>query len=152
MSQKSKNISKEFNINLSLVEGHQYQFKVDFELPDVDELIVDEPPDVGGEGSGPNATRLLASAIGFCLSASLVFCLRKSRLEVKDLKTKVRANIARNDEGYWRIQSIQTEISPTIDPEEIKKIDRCKEIFERYCIVTSSVRKGIPVKVTLNVP
>ena len=152
MSQKSKNISKEFNINLSLVEGHQYQFKVDFELPDVDELIVDEPPDVGGEGSGPNATRLLASAIGFCLSASLAFCLRKSRLEVKDLKTKVHANIARNDEGYWRIQGIQVEISPTTDPEEIKKIDRCKDIFERYCIVTSSVRKGIPVEVTLNLP
>ena len=150
MSQKSKNIQKEFSINLSLVEGHQYQFKVDFELPDVDELFVDEPPDVGGEGKGPNATRLLASAIGFCLSASLAFCLKKSRLEVKDLKTKVRGVIARNEEGYWRIQSIQVEVTPSIEPKDAHKIERCREIFERYCIVTGSVRKGIPVEVTLN--
>jgi len=136
----------DFEINLKFKEP-PFQFEVDFQLPEVDELIVDEPPDIGGEGKGPNASRILGSAIGFCLSASLAFCLRKSRLEVKDLKTKVHGNITRNEEGYWRIQSIQVEISPTIDPEENKKLERCKEIFERFCIVTSSVRKGIPVEI-----
>ncbi len=147
MGEKSKNGYMDFEIDLKLKEP-PFQFEVDFKLPEVEELVVDEPPDIGGEGKGPNASRILASAIGFCLSASLAFCLRKSRLEVRDLKTKVRGTIMRNEEGYWRIQGIQVEISPTINPEEeTKKIERCKEIFERYCIVTSSVRKGIPVKV-----
>jgi len=146
MSKKQTNKYMDFEINLKFKEP-PFQFEVDFQLPEVDELIVDEPPDIGGEGKGPNASRILGSAIGFCLSASLAFCLRKSRLEVKDLKTKVHGNITRNEEGYWRIQSIQVEISPTIDPEENKKLERCKEIFERFCIVTSSVRKGIPVEI-----
>ncbi|MFX1518739.1 MAG: OsmC family protein [Promethearchaeota archaeon] len=146
MSEKPKNTHMDFEINLKFKEP-PFQFEVDFQLPDVDGLIVDEPPDIGGEGKGPNASRILGSAIGFCLSASLAFCLRKSRLEVKDLKTKVHGTITRNEEGYWRIQGIQVDIAPTIEPEDIKKLERCKEIFERYCIVTSSVRKGIPVEV-----
>jgi uncharacterized OsmC-like protein len=145
MSEKPKREQMEFDINLKLKEP-PFQFEVDFKLPEVDELIVDEPLDIGGEGKGPSASRLLASAIGFCLSASLAFCLRKSRLDVKNLKTKVHGIIIRNAEGYWRIQGIQVEISPTLEG-EIKKIERCKEIFERYCIVTASVRQGIPVEV-----
>jgi uncharacterized OsmC-like protein len=119
-------------------------------LPDVDEFVVDEPPDIGGEGKGPNASRLLASAIGFCLSASLTFCLRKSRLEVKNIKTKVRGTIKRNKEGYWRINGIQVEISPRFEPDTPQnKVERCKEIFERYCIVSESLKQGIPIDVKI---
>ncbi|MFX1465221.1 MAG: OsmC family protein [Promethearchaeota archaeon] len=147
MSENSKDGHMDFEIDLKL-KNPPFQFEVDFKLPDVDEFVVDEPPDIGGEGKGPSASRVLASAIGFCLSASLTFCLRKSRLEVKNIKTKVRGTIRRNKDGYWRIQSIQVEISPTLEPGTPQnKIDRCKEIFERYCIVTGSVRQGIPVEV-----
>jgi uncharacterized OsmC-like protein len=147
VSEKSNNGQMDFEIDLKLKEP-PFQFEVDFKLPEVDEFVVDEPPDIGGEGRGPNASRLLASALGFCLSASLTFCLRKSRLEVKNIKTKVRGTIRRNKEGYWRINGIQVEISPSFEPDTPQnKIERCKEIFERYCIVSESVRQGIPVEV-----
>jgi uncharacterized OsmC-like protein len=147
MSEKPKIEQMEFDIDLKQKE-HPFQFEVDFNLP-VDKLIVDESPDIGDEIKGPDASQLLGSAIGLCLSASLVFCLRKSRLNAKDLTTKVHGVTQRNEDGYWRIKSVQVEISPSIEPEEIKKIERCKEIFERYCIVTASVRQGIPVQVKL---
>ncbi len=147
MSDKAKDRDLDFEIDLELKEP-PFQFKVDFKLPEVDELVVDEPPDIGGEGRGPNASRVLASAIGFCLSASLTFCLRKSRLDLKNIKTKVRGMIRRNEDGYWRIQGIQVDILPIFEPGTPQnKIDSCKEIFERYCIVTESVRQGIPVQV-----
>ena len=149
MSERAKDRDLDFEIDLKLKEP-PFQFEVDFNLPEVDELVVDEPPDIGGEGRGPNASRLLASAIGFCLSASLTFCLRKSRVDLKNIKTKVRGIVRRNEDGYWRIKGIQVDISPIFEtgtPQN--KIDRCKEIFERYCIVTESVRKGIPVEVNI---
>ena len=150
MSPKKKIKQMDFSLNLRLIKD--FQFEVDFELPNVGEAgwIVDETPEIGGEGKGPNASRLLGSALGFCLSASLAFCLRKSRLEVKNLKTKVSGVIERNKEGYWRIQAIQVEISPSIEPKDIRKIKRCKEIFEKYCIVSESIREGIPVDIKLN--
>ena len=132
MSEKSKNGHMDFEIDLKLKEP-PFQFEVDFKLPEVDEFVVDEPPDIGGEGRGPNASRILASAIGFCLSASLSFCLRKSRLEVKNIKTKVHGTIRRNKDGYWRIQDIQVEISPTFEPDTPQnRIDRCKETLQLF--------------------
>jgi hypothetical protein len=57
---------------------------------------MDEPEPLG-EGTGPNAARVLAAAIGNCLSASLLFCLDKARVEVSVVRTKVTGSIVRNE-------------------------------------------------------
>ncbi len=72
MGEKSKNGYLDFEIDLKLKES-PFQFEVDFKVPEVEKFVVDEPPDTGGEGKGSNASRLLASATGFCLSANLAF-------------------------------------------------------------------------------
>jgi len=123
-----------------------YEFKVKFDIENVSELTVDEPPPLG-RSAGPNASRVLSAAIGNCLSASLLFCMRKAKVEVNQMKTVVRTSLARNKEGYWRVSRIDVKISPKISPESAPGFRRCLEIFERYCIVTQSVREGIDVKV-----
>jgi uncharacterized OsmC-like protein len=55
-------------------------------MPD---LIVDELKTMG-ENSGPNPTRLLSAAIGHCLNSSLLFCLSKARINVRNLETTVK--------------------------------------------------------------
>jgi hypothetical protein len=42
-------------------------------------LRIDEPPPLGEE-RGPDAAALLGAAVGDCVAASLVFCLRKARV------------------------------------------------------------------------
>jgi len=123
-----------------------YEFKVKFDLENVSELIVDEPPPLG-RSVGPNASRVLSAAVGNCLSASLLFCLRKAKVEVSQLKTVVRTSLARNSEGYWRVSHIEVKIAPKINPEKASGFRRCLEIFERYCVVTQSVREGIDIAV-----
>jgi organic hydroperoxide reductase OsmC/OhrA len=124
-------------------------FKVDFDLPAVQSLQVDEPPP-GGGGEGPNASRLLGAAIGNCLSASLAFCLKKSKLELRNLRSVVEVKIVRNEKGYLRVKQIKVDMYPEAkSPDDIKRMDRCLQIFQDYCIVTESVRKGIPVEVNV---
>jgi len=65
-----------FTVTLDLGTG--YAQTVDFGVPDVPPLTVDEPPPLG-TGAGPNPARLLAGAVGSCLAASLTFCMRKAR-------------------------------------------------------------------------
>jgi len=68
---------------LKLLEG--YKFRVEFDVEDMPSLIVDEPKPIG-QGSGPNPTRLLSAAVGNCLSSSLLYCIGKAHVRVKDLR------------------------------------------------------------------
>jgi len=133
-----------FRVDLSREEG--FEFKVDFDLEGVEPIIMDEPAPVGG-GAGPNASKILAAAMGNCLAASLLFCLQKSRVDVGALDASVNGVIARNPEGRWRVKEIAVELSPEVSEEDQKKLDRCAEIFENFCIISQSVSQGIPIRV-----
>lgn len=138
---------KEFTVDLNLIENFQFNVKFDMDVPD---LLIDEPADTGGDGKGPNASRLIGTAVGNCLSASLLFCLRKARVDVTGIRTTVKGIITRNAEGYWRIQQFEVNIQPSLrDSEQSPGFERCKGLFENYCIATESVRQGIPVDVTI---
>jgi uncharacterized OsmC-like protein len=131
---------------LKRVEG--YMFKVGFDVDAVPDLIVDEMRPIG-EGYGPNPTRLLSTAVGHCLSSSLLFCLSKAKINVRNLETTVEARIERNPEGYFRIAELDVRILLEVNELDKQRVPRCLDIFENYCTVTQSVRKGIQVKVKI---
>ena len=125
-----------------------YKFNVKSDLEYIPELIVDETkPD--GEGSGPNPTRLLSTAVGHCMSSSLIYCLKKARITIKNLETTVKTNLYRNENGRLRIRSIDLQIHLKVKKEDENRINRCLTLFEDYCTVTQSVRKGISVNVQI---
>ena len=126
-----------------------YEFRVRFDSPSIPDIITDEPEPLG-KGAGPNASRLLSAAVGNCLSSSLIFCLSKSRIPVNELKASVETVIRRNEKGRWRVAGLKVKLRPFLREEDIPQSKRCLEIFEDFCIVTESVRKGIPVEVDVD--
>lgn len=139
-------MSDEREFQVSVAREEDFVFKVDFGLDGVGDLVMDEPEPLGG-ATGPNASKVLAAAIGNCLCASLMFCLQRSRVEVRGVEASVSGVLARNEEGRWRIKEMNVEIAPDVDDEHRKQLERCVEIFEDFCIVSSSVRQGIPINV-----
>jgi len=131
-------------ISMDLRKG--YKFLVDFHQRGVEPLLVDEPPPVG-DGHGPGATRLLATAVGHCLSSSAIFCLSKAHIDVRRMRTTVSATKARNEKGRLRIGRINVRLDVEVAEEDIPRMSRCLTLFEDYCTVTGSVRQGIEVKV-----
>lgn len=124
-----------------------FAFDVAFEVvPGAPVLPVDEPAPLGG-ASGPNATDLLLAAVANCLSASLLLCLQRGRATVERLSATASARIERNERGRLRIAAIDVEISPALGADDALKLARCRELFEHFCIVTASIRQGIPVDV-----
>jgi len=136
---------KELQITLEHIKD--YEFKVTFDEQTA-ELIMDEPPPLGG-GAGPNASKVLSAAIANCLSASLLFCLRKIRVEPTHFKTTVKTRMQRNEKGRLRIGSSHVTITLGLDSEGRQRINRCTDLFEDYCVVTQSVRGGIEVSVAV---
>jgi len=133
-----------FSVSLEQLEG--YEFRVKFDSP-VAELLLDEPAPLGG-GRGPNAARLVAAAVANCLSASLVFCLKgKFRQSPGPLRAVATGRLERNARGRYRIAGIDVRITLAESADALPHLDRCGEQFEDFCIVTESIRKGIPVSV-----
>ena len=142
-------MSDERGFHVSVAREEDFVFKVDFGLDGVGDLVMDEPEPMGG-AAGPNASKVLAAAVGNCLCASLMFCLQRSRVEVRGVEASVSGVMARNEGGRWRIKEMNVEIAPDVDDEHRKQLERCVEIFEDFCIVSSSVRQGIPINVKVN--
>jgi len=110
---------------------------------------MDEPPTFGGSGMGPNAARVVAAGVSNCLTASLTFCLRKAKADLKGMKAMVQGTIGRED-GLLRLQKIDVTLHPKLGTEnDLDKLERCKALFEKYCIVTDSIRRGLPVNIDI---
>jgi organic hydroperoxide reductase OsmC/OhrA len=139
--------SQDYRVELRYVRG--YEFVASFKHDDnLQQLIFDEPPPLG-DGAGPNAAAVLAAAVGNCLAASFAFCLRKVRLEPVELSATVVAHVVRNEQGRFRIGGIDVELVPELQDNDAARLDRCERLFEDFCVVTESVRRGIPVNVTV---
>ncbi len=93
--------------------------------------------------------RLLAAAVGNCLSASLALCAQKSRVHLRGMNTRVDVRIARNEKGRLGIGKINVEIEPKFEQADLDKAKRCMGLFEDYCTVSQSVRAGIPISVSV---
>ncbi|MDA8301212.1 MAG: OsmC family protein [Actinomycetota bacterium] len=134
--------------HVELEEG--YRFKVDFG-DGRGVLLMDEPAPLG-DGSGPNAAAVLGAAVANCLSASLLFCLRKARIEVRSLGADVEVTSSRNERGRLRVSGVRVQLHPDLAPGNEGRVGRCLELFEDFCVVTEAVRGGIEVDVTVGIP
>jgi uncharacterized OsmC-like protein len=133
---------RSFQVSLTLGDG--YEMTADFGLPGVPPLLLDEPAPLGGT-RGPNAARVLATAVGNCLGASLLFCLRKARVDVQELRVTVEGTMSRNERGRLRIAGLQVRLEPVVPADQRPRMARCLELYEDFCLVTQSVRQGIAI-------
>lgn len=125
-----------------------YKFEITFDELPTARVMSDEPAPTG-ESAGPSASMMLSSAVGHCLSSSLLFCLEKSRVKTKDLTTDVETVMSKNDKGRWRVKDIKVKMKPTVDAIDENKLERCKGMFQDFCIVSASVREGIKIDVEI---
>ncbi len=137
-----------FSLDLKRISGYQFETNFDWEAAS---LLLDEPAPLG-ESKGPNASRLVGAAVGNCLSASLLFCLQKSKQTVRSLHTHVEGELIRNERGRLRLGQIEVTITLDVESEQPQRVKRCLDLFEDYCVVTASIRKGVPVRVAVKSP
>jgi uncharacterized OsmC-like protein len=146
VKRRSDELSESNLTKLKRIQG--YKFRAEFDAEGLPDLIVDELKPLG-ESSGPNPTRLLSVAVGHCLSSSLLYCLAKARINVRNLETAVNATLERNEENYLRIKNLSVQMFLDVDEKDKIRVSRCLDVFENYCTVTQSVRKGIAVTVNV---
>jgi uncharacterized OsmC-like protein len=131
-------------LTLSIEQVQDYEFRVRWAKPEHAGLLVDEPAPLGRD-SAPSPSALLAAAVGNCLTASLLFCFRKSRIESGPIKATVKTEVGRNERGRVRVKRFEVEIDPGLSEGDRARAERCIALFEDFCTVTAAVREGIVV-------
>lgn len=132
-------------VSVKLTQQSDYQFLIDFggALP---QILADEPPPLG-QGMGPKPDHLLLAALANCLSASLLFALRKFKLDPGGITAVATGTVERNAEKRLRIVGVRVEISLGGDSTTMEHLDRVLSQFESFCTVSQSVEAGIPIQV-----
>ena len=136
----------QFAIHVRQLDGYRFETSFDGELHEP--LVTDEPPPLSRDAA-PNPVRILAAAVGSCLSASLVFCMSRSqKIQIDRLTADVEVEIVRNEQRRLRVGAMRVAIRTPegVDPEAL---GRCRDLFEDFCTVTQSVRDGIPIDVAI---
>ena len=132
-----------FDVTVEQVDG--YELRVRFNKEGQADLLMDEPPPLGKDHA-PNPSRILASAVVGCLSASLMFCLSRAGTKLTGMKAKAHVDLVRNDQKRLRIGKVSVTLMPPLaagDP----ALQKCLATFEDFCTVTQSVRQGLDIDV-----
>jgi organic hydroperoxide reductase OsmC/OhrA len=135
-----------FKIHLAQQEG--FQINVAFDWKRASDLLMDEPPPLG-EQTGPNASRLLAAAAANCLSASLLYCVFKEEPPDQCLRAEAVCVMVRNEKKRLRVGRLEITLILADVVTQSPRFARCKDLFEDFCVVSASIRQGIPMRVTL---
>ncbi len=138
----------EQTFTITLEQRQDYEFLVRFGKESIADLVTDESAPLGKD-AGPNPARVLAAAVANCLSASLLFALRKFKNQPEPLTATATTRIGRNDQNRLRILAIDVQIRTGRKAAEMAHLDRILAQFEEFCIVTQSVRDGLPVNVSV---
>jgi len=138
----------EQTFTITLEQRQDYEFLVRFDKETVADLVTDEGAPLGKD-AGPNPARLLAAAVANCLSASLLFALRKFKNRPEPITATATTRIGRNEQNRLRILGIDVQIRTGRKAAEMEHLDRILAQFEEFCIVTQSVRDGLAVNVSV---
>jgi uncharacterized OsmC-like protein len=136
--------------DIELTHTKDYQFLARFVNEEV-ELWMDEPEPLG-EKKGPEGVTLLAGATGYCMTASLVFALKKLRVEPRNLKTYAKTELKRIENRLRRVSCITIDIHVEIDEKHHKRFEQCLKLFGQYCIIGESIRGNFPIFICVHHP
>jgi uncharacterized OsmC-like protein len=109
-------------------------------------VLADEPPEAGGEDTGPMPTELLAAGLASCFLAAVAWAARKRRIEVEDLEVDVTPFRAPGEPRHGRYEVVVRSSTPRAE------LEPAFELATRYCWVSNTLRTPPEIDYRLEAP
>lgn len=138
----------EAHVSVDVAQQARFCFEVVFAGTTLAPVLTDEPPPLG-DGRGPNPIRLLAAAVATCLAASLLFALEKQHVDPQPIAAHIDVDMVQNEAGRVRVGAMSVRLSIGKTWADLAVATRVLDQFDAYCVLTESLREGIPVSIDL---
>ena len=126
-------------INLSWKKGMAFETELNGH-----KLTIDADQSNGGQDLGPRPKALMMVALAGCTGMDVVSILEKMRVELIDLNVKIEGEVTDEHPKHFTSMHIIYEFWGRELP--LDKLERAVELSdERYCGVSATLKKGIPV-------
>ena len=96
-------------------------------------IRVDEPPQFGGQDSGPMPTELVVAALASCFCIAVVWAAGKKGIHLRDLEVQVRPHRAVGEPRHGRYDLWVHSSTPA------EALAPAVELAKRYCWVTNTL-------------
>ncbi|MFV0484175.1 MAG: OsmC family protein [Bacteroidales bacterium] len=113
------------------------------------ELLMDAPVSVGGNNKGLSPKALMLSALAGCTGIDVISLLEKMRLEIKDLKINVEAELTDEHPRYYnKVEVYYHFYGENLDETKLKKIVDLS--VEKYCGVMEMFRHFAEIEISIH--
>lgn len=107
-------------------------------------ITVDTDKSNGGQDLGPRPKALVLVALAGCTGMDVVSILNKMRVEILDLNIKVEGEVTEEHPKHFSSMHITYEFWGNDLP--VDKLEKAVSMSdEKYCGVSATLKKGIPV-------
>jgi putative redox protein len=107
---------------------------------------VDEPPEFGGEDSGPMPTELIAIALSSCMCIAIAWAARKRRVELEDLRVHVQPHRVVGEPRHGAYDLWIESSTPAADLAPVV------DLAKRYCWVTNTISTPPEIRYHMGAP
>lgn len=113
-------------------------------------IVLDAAPDNGGENKGPRPKPFVLLALAGCTGMDVVSILKKMRVEFEGLEIKVEGDIADEHPKTFENMKVIYEFRGKDLP--LDKLEKAVSLSEeKYCGVSATYKKGIPITTEIRV-
>lgn len=107
-------------------------------------VLMDGPPDIGGQNLGPRPMEMVLVGLGGCTTVDVLMILEKARQQVTDCRVEVSAERAETvPKIYTKIHVHYVVSGKDLDP---KKVERAVKLSaEKYCSVSKMLEQAAEV-------
>ncbi|MEM2904757.1 MAG: OsmC family protein [Candidatus Bathyarchaeia archaeon] len=112
------------------------------------EIVVDTMPRFGGTDAGPCPVELMLASLASCIVETAVYLAKKARVRLGDVTAETRATVLREGAGYT-LRDVETLLRVQVSPRSLERAKDCLELLDKSCILTGSLMKCPPVKVSI---
>lgn len=139
-----------YEISFSVEGFLENRYRVTLKSSTGHTIVVDEPPEFDGEGTGPNPIELFLASIAACIAITLKLHARRRRIRIDRIKVKAEGSF--DLRGVLRIRGIEPgleriKVNLHVIGSDSEAIKELVELTKRTFIVGSSVIRGTPIDI-----